>query len=450
MAAPPRKERILVVDDSATTLEVLERSLTAEGYQVFTSEDACRAIGFLKATAVDLVITDLKMPTLSGLDLVRHVTENLRNTEVMMVTGYASIPGAVEAVRMGAHEYLPKPFTNEELVTAVRGALERLRSRRTPDDAVLETPGGSAGIVAESEAMRAALRAARKAAGTNATVLITGESGAGKELIARAVHYQSPRASASFVPVNCGGIPEGLLESELFGHVKGAFTGAFESRAGFFQSADGGSIFLAEVAEMSLSMQVKLLRALQDRVICMVGSDRPLHADVRILAATNKDLQALIRRGTFREDLFYRLNVLPINVPPLRERGDDIMPLIRHFAEKASRESGRPPLGFSHGVLRILRGYSWPGNVRELENLVQRLEVMSEDRTVGVPDLPPFMRFAATDGARLDRPLADVEAEHIRNVLRSVGGNKTRAAEILGINRKTLRDKIGQHGIGTD
>ena len=442
MPSSPEKERILVVDDSPETLEVLQRNLTAEGYQVLTSTGVVEAIKLLDGTQVDLVITDLKMPKVSGLDLVRHVRENLKNTEVMMITGYPSVNGAVEAVKTGADEYLAKPFTDEELLSAARRALEKLHLRRSGQGPTDECEAAPCGIVGRSAVMREVLRAIGKAASTSATVLITGESGTGKELVARAVHYNGPRASAPFVPVNCGGIPEGLLESELFGHVKGAFTGAGEARAGFFHAADGGTIFFDEISEMSLSMQVKLLRVLQDKEVWMVGSNRPRKVDVRILAATNIDLPSLVKGGTFREDLFYRLNVITITAPPLRERGDDILLLVRHFAERFGKELGKSSPHFSDDVLRILRNHHWPGNVRELENVIQRLVVMAEGDRAEVPDLPSVMRFSVPRDAGLDRTLAEVETEHICNVLASVDGNKTRAAEILGIDRKTLREKL--------
>jgi DNA-binding NtrC family response regulator len=391
---------------------------------------------------VDLVITDLKMPKVSGLDLVRHVRENFKDTEVMMFTGYPSIQGAVEAVKTGAEEYLAIPFTDVELISAVRRALDKLRVRRYGWTVSAQTPPARYGLVGESEAMRRVFRAITKAASTSATVLITGESGTGKELVARAIHYGSARSSAPFVPVNCGGIPEGLLESELFGHVKGAFTGATESRAGFFHAADNGTIFLDEVSEMSLSMQVKLLRVLEDKEICMVGSNRTRKVDVRILAATNKDLPGQVKKGVFREDLYYRLNVIAIAIPPLRERGDDILALASHFVTKFSEQSDKRPSRFSDDALRVLENYNWPGNVRELENVIQRLVVMTDGDLIEVPDLPTLMRFSALRKAGFTRPLAEVETEYIRNVLASVGGNKTRAAEILGIDRKTLRQKL--------
>ena len=442
MSSLPRKERILVVDDSSATLEVLQRNLAAEGYQVFTAPGVAEAIEILGTTQLDLVITDLKMPKVSGLDLVRHIRENFKDTEVMMITGYPSVEGAVEAVKTGAEEFLPKPFTDAELLSAVQRVLNKAKMRRFPDTANHHVVTKHKGLLGNSEVMHKVFIAISKAASTSATVLITGESGTGKELAARAVHYSSKRSSSPFVPVNCGGIPEGLLESELFGHVKGAFTGATESRAGFFATGDGGTIFLDEISEMSLSMQVKLLRVLQDKQICMVGSDRTRKVDVRILAATNKDLHDLVEKGVFREDLFYRLNVITISIPPLRERGDDIILLAHHFATRFAAESGRSPLRFSDKALQSLRSYNWPGNVRELENVIQRLVVMTDGELIDVPDLPELCRFSALRGSGFNRTLAEVEAEYISNVLAEADGNKTRAAEILGIDRKTLREKL--------
>jgi DNA-binding NtrC family response regulator len=325
--------------------------------------------------------------------------------------------------------------------------MERLILRRAanelPEDERLLSPSGAIG---ESEVMRAVYSTAQKAAKSLATVLITGESGTGKELVARDIHYSSSRAAEPFVAVNCGGIPETLLESALFGHVKGSFTGASETRAGFFQTADGGTVFLDEISETSQAMQVKLLRALNDREVYMVGATRPQKVDVRIVAATNRDLVDLVRKNLFREDLFFRINVIPIRVPPLRERGDDILLLIRHFAGEFAAEAGRSPPRFSDNALAALRRYHWPGNVRELQNVIQRLVVMTEADAIDVADLPELMRFSALRGSRLNRTLAEVEMEHIRRVLESVGGNKSRAAGILGIDRKTLREKLKQLG----
>jgi transcriptional regulator with PAS, ATPase and Fis domain len=290
--------------------------------------------------------------------------------------------------------------------------------------------------------MREVFETIVKAASTSATVLVAGESGTGKELVARGIHYGSDRAQSPFVPINCGGIPENLLESELFGHVKGSFTGATETRAGFFQTADRGTVFLDEISETSQAMQVKLLRVLQEKQIRMVGGSREQAVDVRIIAATNKDLLELVRRQLFREDLYFRVNVITIDIPPLRERNEDILLLARHFISKYAQEHGKDTPSLSDGVLEVLQRYDWPGNVRELENVMHRLVVMHEGVTVDVADLPTTMRFSVRH--RLGRlcSLAEVESEHVRVVLQSVDGNKTRAAEILGIDRKTLRQKL--------
>ena len=435
-------ERILVVDDSADTLEVLQRNLQSKGYRVYSSSSVAEAIGILERTTVELVITDLKMPKVSGLELVRQVRANYAETEVMMITGYPSVGSAVDAVRLGAEDYLAKPFTDEELYAAVARALEKLRIRRTVQAPSYHTPKAPHGLIGESAAMRKVFGAIAKAAPTSATVLITGESGTGKELVARAIHYGSPRAAAPFVPVNCAAIPESLLESELFGHIKGAFTGAGETRAGFFQTADGGTIFLDEISAMSPGMQARLLRVLQEREVCMLGSTRPRAVDVRVVAATNKDLLALVQKGTFRDDLYFRLNVITIDLPALRDRDDDVLLLMRHFAGLFAAELGRPVPRFSDAAILVLQRYRWPGNVRELENVIQRLVVMAEEDRIDVPDLPSLMRFSALGKGGFDRTLAEVEAEYVRNVVASTGGNRTRAAEILGIDRKTLREKL--------
>ena len=420
---------------------MIGRNLSSRGYMVFTASDVDGAIARLEETPVELVITDLRMPRAGGLTLVRHIRENFKDTEVVIITGFASVGSAVEAVKAGAEDYLPKPFTDEELFTAVERALEKLHLRRA-DKVDPPQPARPQGFLGESEAMRGVFRAIAKAASTKATVLITGESGTGKELVARAIHYGSSRLSAPFVPVNCGAIPEALIESELFGHSKGAFTGATEAHPGLFQTAEGGTIFLDEIGEVGQPLQVRLLRVLQEKEITMLGSNRPRKVDVRIVAASNKDLLSLVRRGTFREDLFFRVNVLPLEIPPLRKRGDDILLLARHFASRFARELEKPAPRFSDGALRALRTYDWPGNVRELENVVQRLVVMLETEVIDVPDLPSLMRFSAPKRSGAHRTLAEVDAEHIRNVLASVADNKTRAARILGIDRKTLREKL--------
>ena len=437
-----KKVRILVVDDSPDTLEVLKRNLESEGYTVFVARGAVEAIKIIESSPVDLVITDLKMPEVDGLSLVRHVQENYKNTGVMMITGYPSIEGAVEAVKSGAEEYLSKPFTDEELSLAVKRSLDKLFLRRRSETLSYRPPESRHGLIGESDAMGKIWQAIEKASQSHATVLITGESGTGKELVARAIHYSSARSSAPFVPINCGGIPENLLESELFGYVKGAFTGATETRAGFFQTAEGGTIFLDEASETSLSMQVKLLRVLQDKEVFLVGARHSQKVDVRIIAATNKDLLTLVKKEEFREDLFYRLNVITIDIPPLRDRVEDILLMVQNFSERFAKEFGKSEPRFSENALVVLKNYDWPGNVRELENIIQRLVVMTEGDIIDVPDLPSLMRFSALRSTSPNRTLAEAEIDHILSVLASVDGNKTQAAKVLGITRKTLREKL--------
>lgn len=439
------KGRILIVDDTPATLELLKRNLKSWGYTVYMASNVAEALKVLGVTVIDLVITDLKMPGLSGVHLVRHVRENFGDMAVMIITGYPSVKGAVEVIKTGAEEYLVKPFTDEELLSAVERTLRDLHIRRAAHQPPKQRIAAPHGLIGESKAMLRVEDFIDKAAGTSATVLICGESGTGKELVARAIHYRSARASAPFVPVNCGAIPEELLESELFGHIKGAFTGATETRAGFFQTADGGTIFLDEISETSLSMQVKLLRVLQDKEVCMVGSTRTRKVDVRILASTNKELPVLVKKGLFREDLFYRINVIAIELPPLREREDDVFLLIRYFAKKFAEELGSSVPRFSDGALQALAKYFWPGNVRELENMIQRLVVMRDTDVIDVPDLPSLMRFSAFQPTLLNHTLAEAESAYIHSVLASVNNNRTRAAKILGIDRKTLRKKLQDH-----
>jgi DNA-binding NtrC family response regulator len=431
--------RVLVVDDSALTLEVIQRNLSAAGYDVYTAASVNQAIDFLENDSVDLVITDIKMPKISGLELLKYVKENIKDSEIMIITGYPSVKGAVEAVKDGAEDYLVKPFTDEELLAAVASMLEKQANRRAAE---VKSIPVNYNIIGNSAAMQKVYRLIDKAAETKVNVLITGESGTGKELVARAIHYNSPQRSGPFVPVNCTAIPDTLLESELFGHVKGAFTDARSSRAGFFQIADGGTLFLDEIGDASMSMQGKLLRAIQNKEIFMVGSSRVQKINTRILTATNMDLQRLVKKGLFREDLYFRLNIIEILLPPLHERGEDILLLAQLFTEKLSKEMNRPAPRFSDKVLHIFKNYRWQGNVRELENLIQRLVVLADGELIDVADLPEQMRFTIDRCQGFDRPLIEVEAEYILNVLSSVKGNKTKAAEILGIDRKTLREKL--------
>ena len=432
---------ILVIDDSTDTLEIIERNLVTRGYKLITATSADNGLSLLENSRIDLVITDLKMPRVGGLEVVQHIRENFSDIEVMVVTGYPTVSGAVEAVKLGAEEYLAKPFTEDELYAAVERALFKLEKRRSFNQ-IESYADVFHGLYGQSSGMHKVYDMIRQVAPTPATVLITGESGTGKELIARAIHYSSPRVAEPFVTINCGAIPENLLESELFGYVKGAFTGADKSRAGFFQTADNGTIFLDEISETSLSMQVKLLRALQEKEIRMLGSSKNIPVDVRIISATNKNLEKLIENNLFREDLYYRLNVISINVPPLRSRKEDITILAKIFLEKYSESFGKSPVSLSERAVLALRQYNWPGNVRELENLMQRLVILSRGSAIDVIDLPENMHFSARYGTGEFKSLEEIQNEHILFILKHTGDNKTRAAKILGIDRKTLREKI--------
>ncbi len=435
-----RRFKLLAVDDNLNTLEIIKRILGNSGYDVLTCDNMITAIEILENQTIELVITDLKMPRHSGMDLVRYIGENHSGVGIIMVTGYPSIDGAVEAVKKGAEEFLAKPFTDEELLSAVKRVLDRLAIRHKAQPGIeLDHPHG---IVGRSRPIQNVFKLITKASMVTANVLISGESGTGKELVARAIHYGSSRSTAPFVPVNCTAIPEGLLESELFGHVKGAFTGANVTRTGFFQIADGGTIFLDEIGDASRSLQTKLLRVLQNKEINRVGSNEVINVDTRVVVATHKDLKALVKKDLFREDLFYRLSVFDITIPPLRDRHEDIPLLISHFVTDYCREMGRAPIAFSDRAVEALTKYPWPGNVRELENLIQKLVVILDKDIADIVDLPKSMRFSVSRNKGLDRSLAQVEAEHITNVLAGVKGNKTQAARILGIDRKTLREKI--------
>ena len=436
--------KVLVVDDSTESVELIRRNLESVGYHVYAANSVQSAVTLLESMEVDLVITDLKMPGENGLELVRHVSDNFKGVGILVITGFPSIEGAIESIRIGAEEYLVKSFTDKELFAAVERVLQKIRRhvRKETQGAFHE----DFGIIGESEEMFKVYHAINKVRSTEATVLITGESGTGKELVARAIHYGGKTSKAPFVPVNCGGIPDSLLESELFGHVKGAFTGAMETRAGFFQTADGGTIFLDEISNTSLAMQAKLLRVLQEKEFYMVGSKKSHKVNVRVVAATNVDLMQLVKQNLFREDLYYRLNIISIELPPLRDRGDDIFLLVNFFLAKYVRELGKKPMKFTSRALKALKEYGWPGNVRELQNIVHRLVIMADEPVLDVPDLPDNFRFSAMRSRGLDRRLEDVEREYIMDVFAANARNISRTAERLGIDRKTLRERIRKYG----
>ncbi len=436
------REHVLLVDDSVSTLRVMERNLKLQGYNVFTATDVAKAVAFLESNAVDLVVTDLRMPKVDGLDLIRHIRSNYPKVSVIMITGFASIGSAVSAMREGAEDYLAKPFTDEELLEAVRRVLTNAAARHAGEADATIGATQTYGLLGSSPAMMRVYELIARAAAVDATVLITGESGTGKELVARAIHYESARGASTFVPVNCAGIPDGLVESELFGHVKGAYTSATVNRMGLFSAADGGTLFLDEIGELAMATQAKLLRVLQEKEVRVVGENTSQPVDVRVIAATNKDLAALIEKGAFREDLFYRLHVVTIDMPPLRDRGDDILELTQHFVRHYAAQFDCEPPQLNHRLIDALRAYAWPGNVRELQNLIQRLVIMSGGSEIDVDALPAVMRYSVPKVDGRTCTLAEVERQHIEVVLASVDGNKTRAAEILGIDRKTLREKL--------
>ena len=438
------KECLLVVDDSDNTRELLQRNLSSHGFEVLTASDVSEALRILGSTQVDLVITDLKMPGSSGLHLIKHVRENLRETEVMMITGYPSVEGAIEAVKLGAEEYLCKPFTGEELLAAVNRAIEKLGMRKASIRNIERQVANTLGILGDSEAMQKVFKAVSKTMAARTPVLITGENGTGKELIARAIHYTGPRANAPFITVNCTNNSEELLEKQLFGYAMKTPPGGAEWQAGFFHFADGGTLYLKEIPELPYILQTKLFRVLEEKKFQAVGSTDIREVNFRVIADSNRDLRSLANEGTFREDLFIRLSMSSISLPPLRDRGNDVLLLARYFLEKYSRDMGRSVPSFSDRALEAMKSYSWLGNIVELQNIIQLLVHRLETDFIDVPDFPAPMRASLLAVTSFKRSLAELEIEHIRNVIAGVGGNKSQAAEILGITRKTLREKLKQ------
>lgn len=440
-------ESVLIVDDSYDMLEVLQRNLKAMKFHTYQASSVGDAIDILKESKVDLLITDLQMPKVNGMHLINFSSQRYPDIPILVITGYPSVSGAVEAIKAGAIDYLTKPFTTEELNASVMKSLQirRVNTKREVSSTKADVHTvNKFGIIGNSEVIQELSQVIDRIKNNKATVLIQGESGTGKELIARAIHYSGKFSKAPFVPVNCGAIPENLLESELFGFTKGAFTGANETRAGFFQAADGGTIFLDEIGNASASVQSRLLRVLQEKEVTMIGATKPQKIDIRIIAATNSDLQTLVKRGQFREDLYYRLNVISIESPPLRKRKSDIPLLVRYFIRKYVDEFDRENLRISEKALDLLASYDWPGNVRELENVVQRSVILC-DGQIEVSQLPDYLKFDSSKMTRMDESqltLKELELKHIKSVLSSVGDNKTKAAEILGIDRKTLRQKL--------
>ncbi|HET9595603.1 MAG TPA: sigma-54 dependent transcriptional regulator [Anaeromyxobacteraceae bacterium] len=450
---------ILIADDEAPNLESLSRIFAREGWKVATASSGAAALDVLRRERVAVLVTDLMMPGMSGEALLRAARTVSPETEVVLVTAYGTVEAAVSAMKEGAYDFITKPVKRHAIVKSVRQALEKAsllaenRALKARLAGLAPQPGT---LIGSAPAFRAALDALRQAAPTAATVLVSGESGTGKELAARMLHELSPRVAGPFVPINCAAIPDTILESELFGYERGAFTGAAARKEGRFERAHGGTLFLDEVGEMTPAVQVKLLRVLQDGVIERLGGTQPVRVDVRIVAATNKDLSAEVRGGRFREDLFYRLNVIAVRLPALRERREDVPLLASAFLRRLAEKNGKAVSGFTPAALAALERHDWPGNVRELENTVERAVVLSHGGLVGVDELPEAVRAAQAEPAApggaiiipVGTPMDEVERLVIRETLRHTRGDKTLAAQILGIASRTIYRKLDRDESG--
>jgi len=455
VSEPPR---ILVVDDERSMREFLEIFFRREGYEVATAENVEQALLAVEADDYDLVITDIQMPDRSGLELLHEVRETSPETPVIMITAFATTENAIAAMKEGAHDYITKPFKVDEIAVVVEKALEKknlaFENRRLRTQ--LRSQVRSRQLIGTSQVMQRIYELIAQVAETKTNVMVCGESGTGKELVARAIHEQSDRAAQPFVAVNCAAIPENLLESELFGHVRGSFTGAVQNKSGLFEMADRGTLFFDEIGELSPPLQVKLLRAIQDKSIRRVGGTGDRRVDVRIIAATNRRLEEEVATGRFREDLYYRLNVIEIELPPLRDRVDDVPLLLHHFVEKYAAELGRTIRGFSDEVLEILSRYPFPGNVRELENIVERAVALARGEVIDREALPPTVlqpresthrSQIPAEGIDLDQTLNAYERSLIREALDRSGGVKKRAAQLLGISFRSFRYRLEKLGL---
>ena len=447
--------RVLIVDDDEKMRTILQKVLQREGYDVALANNGQNAIYHLQKTGFDLVLSDIRMPGMDGLELLQKIRDISTDITVVMMTAFGSVDSAVEAMKQGAYDYINKPFKMDEVLICLSRAVEekRLRHELISMREALEARYGFDNIVGKSKPMQDMFDLIRRVAHTSATVLIHGASGTGKELVAQAIHYNSPRKGNAFVPINCGAIPEDLLESELFGHVKGAFTGASVDKLGLFSEADRGTLFLDEISELSLAMQTKLLRVVQEKEVRRVGDTQSVSIDVRVVAASNKNLDERVKTGLFREDLFYRLNVIPIVLPELRRRTEDIPLLVEHFLQKYADEAGSLKR-MSREALAALMQYPWPGNVRELENTIERTAILCPQEEIGLDDLPRELH--SPEGLSLSRAmqegatLEDLEKEYIMRVLESFQGNQTKASEVLGIDRRTLYRKLQRYETGSE
>jgi two-component system response regulator HydG len=444
-ATPDKPARILVAEDDPEMLSLVTEHLQEQGYAVVGASRGGEAVALLRGGEFDLLLTDLRMPDVDGMEVLQAAKERQPDLPVVLITAFGTIETAIQAIRRGAYDYVTKPFALEEISLLVHKALEDRRLREENRRLREEVAGRYRlhNLLGSSPGMQSVFALIRQAAPGDANVLITGESGTGKELVAKALHYNSPRNQRPFVPINCAAVPAGILESELFGHVKGAFTGALRARRGLFREAEGGTLFLDEIADMAPELQAKLLRSIEDRAVRPVGSDEVIPVDLRIVAATNKDLVARIQEGSFREDLYYRLAVIPIHLPPLRERREDIPLLAEHFLRRAAASAGKTVQGFSHEAMASLLRHPFPGNVRELENVIERAVTLAAGGPIRPESLLLDTALAPAPSALLAqaarRPTLDeLTAEYVALVLREVGGDKDKAAQVLGVSKRTL------------
>lgn len=457
------KSRILVVDDEESIREFLEIMLKKEGYEVTLAEDGQKAKDLLTKKTFDMIISDLQMPNVTGIELLKHVKESYPDTVFMLITAFGTTETAVEAMKMGAYDYLTKPFKIDEVRLNIHNALRsrnlEVENRSLKKELVKEYSFQN--MVGNSTAMHSIYDMVKRVAQTPTNVLITGESGTGKEVVAKAIHYNGPLKDRPFVTVNCGAIPENLMESEMFGHKKGSFTGAVADKAGLFEVADGGTLFLDEVGELPLTIQVKLLRAIQERVIRRVGATDDNKVEVRIIAATNRNLEEMVQKGGFRQDLFYRLNVINIKTPSLRERRDDVPLLAVHFLKKYNERLNKAIGGISTEAMEILKKYDYPGNVRELENLIERTVALEGGATILPESLPPMVNTSSgrkmassneieigDDGVDLDKVMGQIEKELLVKAIHAAGGVKKRAAKLLHISFRSMRYRIEKYNLG--
>ena len=458
------KHKLLIVDDEESIREFLEIMLKKEGYEITCAEDGAKAIEALSKKNFHMVISDLQMPNVTGIELLKHVKDNYPDTVFMMITAFGTTENAVEAMKMGAYDYLTKPFKLDEVRLNIQNALRsntlELENRSLKKELVKEY--SFANLVGNAPAMHKVYDLIKRVSGTSSNVLVTGDSGTGKEMVAKAIHYNGPLKDKPFISVNCGAIPENLMESEMFGHKKGSFTGAVVDKAGLFEAADGGTLFLDEVGELPLTIQVKLLRAIQERMIRRVGATDDLKVDVCIIAATNRDLLKMVNDGTFRQDLYYRLNVIDIKTPSLKDRKEDIPLLVHHFLKKYNERLTKTVVGISDEAMEVLKKYDYPGNVRELENIIERTVALEGGATILPESLPPFVntpagrKLASSNeiqvteaGVDLDKIIGQIEKELIIKAVHQANGVKKRAAKLLNITFRSMRYRVEKYNLGS-